>query len=334
MLEKPDLPDKQIMTCLRADYGLPVASIEFLPLGADANTAVYRAVTGEGTPYFVKLRSGAFDASSVAVPRYLSDQGIQPIIAPQATRAGRLWAELDGYRVILYPFVEGRNGYEIEMSARQWRALGAALRRIHDTALPPDLAAGVRQETYSARWREAVREFLEQAARETYTDPVAIELAAFLNEKRTAIAALVDLSERHAATLQARPGAFVLCHSDLHAGNVLIDAGRRLYIVDWDQPIFAPRERDLMYPGGAQGFRGHTPPEEERLFHVGYGRAAVDAVALAYYRAERIVEDIALYCTDLLLSEAGGADRAQSLHYLKSNFEAGGTIEAAYRARD
>ncbi len=44
MLLKPDLPDEQIIDCMRRDYGLTVDSIEFLPIGADADTAVYRAI--------------------------------------------------------------------------------------------------------------------------------------------------------------------------------------------------------------------------------------------------------------------------------------------------
>ena len=49
MLEKPDLPDEKIIACLQAEYGLRVATIAFLPLGADLNTAVYRVVADDGT---------------------------------------------------------------------------------------------------------------------------------------------------------------------------------------------------------------------------------------------------------------------------------------------
>ena len=332
MLEKPVLPDERIIACLRADYGLSVVGLDFLPLGADANTAVYRAVTEDGAPYFVKLRSGAFDASSVAVPKYLSDRGIRPIIAPQATRAGRLWTELDPYRVILYPFVESRDAYEVKLSAQHWREFGAALRRIHDGELPSIVASDIRREGFSPRWRERLREIVRLAETGPYDDPSAAELAAYLNLKRREILDLIDQAEAHAATLQARPRPFVLCHSDLHAGNVVVANDDMLYIVDWDQPVFAPKERDLMYPGGAQGFIGRTAQEEERLFYEGYGPAEVDVAAVAYYRFERIVEDLTLYGEGLLLSNAGGADRAQALRYVKSNFEAGGTIEAAYRA--
>ncbi len=87
-----------------------------------------------------------------------------------------------------------------------------------------------------------------------------------------------------------------------------------------------------MFPGGGQGFRGQPPEAEETLFYAGYGAADIDPVALAYYRYERIIQDIAVYCEQLLTSAAGGADRAESLHYLQSNYQPNGTIDLAYTA--
>ena len=103
-------------------------------------------------------------------------------------------------------------------------------------------------------------------------DPVGDKLAAFLKGKRNEILDLVERAERCAQALQENPPAQVLCHSDLHAGNILIDGNDALYIVDWDDPIYAPKERDLMFPGGGQGFRGHTASQEEALFYQGYGQ--------------------------------------------------------------
>ena len=90
MLEKPtDLSDDQLRGCLRADYGLTLVELAFLPLGADVNTAVYRAVDAAGAPYFVKLRRGAFDAALVWVPQLLRERGVTHVIAPLPTRARR-----------------------------------------------------------------------------------------------------------------------------------------------------------------------------------------------------------------------------------------------------
>jgi spectinomycin phosphotransferase len=157
-------------------------------------------------------------------------------------------------------------------------------------------------------------------------------LAAFITAKRDEIADLVGRAERLARVLLTRSPAFVLCHSDIHAGNILISVDNAFYIVDWDNPITAPKERDLMFVGGGQGFVGHTPQEEETLFYRGYGEAQIDPVALAYYRYERIIQDIAVYCEQLFLSEEGGEDRARALRHFASNFLPDGTIEIAFKS--
>lgn len=331
MLEKPDLQDETITACLQEEFGLRAAQITFLPLGADQNTAVYRAVVDNGMPYFVKLRSGIFDEISVELPKFLSDQGVRHVIAPLTTRLGKLWASLGTFKMILYPFVDGRNGYDVTLSERHWLDFGAALKRIHTIVLPVAFSDRIRRETYSSRWRKITKTFLEHLADNVYEDPVAMKCAAFLRAKYNEIGDLVGRTEHLAASLLAHPPGVVLCHSDVHAGNILIDADETLYIIDWDDPILAPKERDLMFIGGAQGFTGYTAQEEEALFYRGYGQIEINPLALAYYRYERIVQDIAAFCSQIFLTHEGGKDREQALNYLMSNFLPDNTIETAYR---
>jgi spectinomycin phosphotransferase len=332
MLEKPDLQDDKIIACVQAEYGLRVAAIAFLPLGADLNTAVYRVVANDGTAYFLKLRSGLFDETSVILPKFLSDQGSAHIIAPLTTSRGQLWANLDTFKVILYPFVEGRNGYEVDLSDHHWIEFGAALKRIHSIVVPPVLIDRLQRETYAPKWREIVRASLTRIETDTFDDPVAIEMAAFLQAKRVEVLDLVGRAERCAQALQTRSPEFVICHADLHAGNILIDTSGALYISDWDTLILAPKERDLMYAGGGQFANTRTPGEEERLFYRGYGQTQIDPNALAYYRYERIIEDIAVECEQIFATAGGGEDRTQALRWLMSNFEPNGVIEIASRA--
>jgi spectinomycin phosphotransferase len=100
MLEKPDLPEQRIGSCLRDEYGLNAVQVTFLPLGADQHTAVYRVVADDKRPYFLKLRSGNFDETSVALAKFLNDQGLAQIIPPLTAQAGQLWANLDRPRSI------------------------------------------------------------------------------------------------------------------------------------------------------------------------------------------------------------------------------------------
>lgn len=331
MLEKPHLPDRKIIECLEREYGLHVSQLAFLPLGADSNTAVYRVEIRDATPYFVKLRGGLFDETSVELPKFLSAQGIAEIIAPLETKTGQLRAALGEFKVILYPFVEGKNGYELPLSERQWFDFGAALRRIHTLGMPLMLSQNLQSESYTQKWREMVKGFVQRIEQVTFEDAIAQELAAFLKSKRVQVLALVARAEELARVLQSRACELVLCHADIHAGNLILTPNGALYLVDWDNPMLAPKERDLMSIGAGLFGEWQTPQSEETLFYRGYGQVQIDADALAYYRYERVIADLAVEC-DLIFSTGGGADRERELGFFKSNFSPGGTIELAHRA--
>jgi len=332
MLQKPDLPDGRISSCLANHYGLDVTEVAFLPLGADPDSAIYRIIADDDTSYLLKLRQrGAFAETTVEIPQFLHEQGIAPIISPIATTTGRLWTALEGFAVILYPFIQGRNGFEAPLSDLQWFELGVALRGIHTAALPLLPSGKIPKEAYSSRWRGRVRELQARAEQTAFTDPVAAQVAELLRIRRETITDLVARADTLGAALRDRQPACVLCHADLHAGNVLIGEDGGLYIVDWDTAILAPKERDLMFIGGGVGGVWNED-REVALFYQGYGTAEMNPLALAYYRYERIVEDIAAYCDELLLSTAGGAARARALGFFRGQFEANDVVEIAVRS--
>jgi len=125
----------------------------------------------------------------------------------------------------------------------------------------------------------------------------------------------------------------VLCHSDIHGGNILISNAGELYIVDWDDPILAPKERDLMFIGGGIDSIWKSK-REEAVFYEGYGKTVINVVALAYHRYERIIEDLVVICEQLLPNDEGGADRERSLGWFRSNFDPGSTIEIADKTNE
>ncbi len=69
---------------------------------------------------------------------------------------------------------------------------------------------------------------------------------------------------------------------------MLVGADDELAIVDWDEPILAPKERDLMFVGGVVGGVWNEA-RESAWFYEGYGHAEVDPIAPAYYRYEQIL---------------------------------------------
>jgi len=330
MLTPPPISDAAIGAGLHEHFGLRVAQVIFLPLGADANSAVYRVAAADGSAYFLKLRWGSFDPVALALRAFLRDQGIRPVIAPIATTGHSLSAHAHGFDWILYPFFEGANGFAASLSQRQWVALGATVRAVHATRLPADLAARVPREDYAPRWRDAVRAFQQLAARQTYADPTAERFAAFWRAKRDEISGMVERAGRLAQALQNRAAELVVCHSDLHAGNVLVGAGDKIAVVDWDEPILAPKERDLMFVGGGVGDVWNSA-QESAWFYAGYGPAEIDPLAFSYYRYERIVADLAAYGAQIFGVEGSAEDREEGLRQMSGQFHANGVVGIAHR---
>ena len=327
MLEKPDIPDELIISRLQEEFSLHVTALTFLPLGADLRTAVYRVLAEDGTAYFLKLRR-KFKDVIVRVPLFLKESGVQEIIVPYKAKSRQYWADFGEYKIILYPFIEGKDGFEREMTDQHRRTLGAAFRGIHSAQIPPELKKDIRKETFSPEWRDDMKSYQAQAEKKVFTEPTSAKLVEFIKSKRSEITRLIERAEQLASELQSKPLELVLCHTDIHGGNILISDKDELYIVDWDDPILAPKERDLMFIGGGIDEIWKTT-REEAVFYEGYGKTEINLSALAYYGYERVIEDLAVICEQLLLTDEGGADRERSYGWFRSNFEPGSTIEIA-----
>src|SRR4030095_11662823 len=326
MLEKPEIPDELIISRLQAEYEIRANELHFRPSG-DMNAAAYRVTTDNGVTHFLKLRKG-FDEIAVTVPIFLKSQGIEAIIVPCETKSKRHWVDFGEYKVILYPFVEGKDGFQIELSDAHRQILGVALKRIHTAKIPPELKRLIPQETYSPRWRDMLSLLQVQAESNSFHDAIIARLAEFIKSKRDEITYLVDRTEELASELQSKPSDFVLCHTDIHGRNILIGDNKKLYIVDWDAPLLAPKERDLMFIGG--GIDNIWRSErDEAIFYEGYGKTEIDLSALAYYRYERIIQDVADYGEHALLGEKDLAEREQFYKYFTINFAPGTRLKIA-----
>ncbi len=61
--------------------------------------------------YFIKLKRGPHDDVSLIILALLHDAGIQQIISPIKTMKGQSSQAIDEFTLIVYPFIEGQNGF-------------------------------------------------------------------------------------------------------------------------------------------------------------------------------------------------------------------------------
>ena len=243
---------------------------EFVP-GYDMHAATY-VVSTDADRLFLKAHLRPVPDAPLAVPSALVEAGVPNILAPLRTLTAGLSHELgDGRSLVLYPFIPGRNAMVAGMTADQWRVFGATLRAVHDSPIRERFADRLPTETFGLAAATPVRDALDRARKPVGDSVAAQRLAGFLRGQTERITSMIERAEGLGRRLATRDFERVLCHADIHAANILVADDGRIRLVDWDGPMLAPRERDLLFVIGSRIARD-VEPHEEAWFFEGYGR--------------------------------------------------------------
>jgi len=323
MIERPDISDEKIIIALNENYSIQASDIEFLPIGNDSSAFSYRVKAKDGNSYFLKIRKAISNRAGLFVPRFLKDNGIAPVIAPLSTKTQELWANVDEFAFILYPFIMGNEAMKAGMTDAQWTEFGSVLKQIHSTELTTYILPYVKRESFIPRWSSITKKLHKQVNTLNYDDPYQNQLAIFWKENNKTIQTLVERVEFLGKRLQQADLEFVLCHADIHTANILINEEQNMFIVDWDDILLAPRERDLMFVLGEK--------REKQLFFKGYGRTEINPLVLAYYGYEWCVQEIGDFGERVfLMKDAGESTKKDSVEGFMKLFSQGDVIEAAF----
>jgi len=303
VIEKPDIPDSVLADGVRDGWGLSVEEVVFMPVGLDGAAWAYEVRIVGGGRRFLKVRTGEFTRPALALPSYLFDHGLRQVVAP----IGGVHAAC-GLRLALYPFIDGPSLWSEGLTDAQWTTYGRFLGALHAVELPCEVAGSLPMETYASTAPYRVRALAGQAA----ADPA---LRPLWRRHRERLSAWADEAERLERDASADPPPVVVCHADIHPGNLLAD-GDDLRVVDWDAPVRASRERDLMFVFGTDFGEHPINARREALFRAGYGPLDLDDALLRYYRLERRLDDVALCAATVLDESATEAARAYELELL------------------
>jgi spectinomycin phosphotransferase len=294
--QDPGLDLDQLAASLRSAYGVEATRFRFRP-GYDARSAAYEVTSATG-PLFVKVYLDGADLDALDVPAALAEAGVPSVPGPIRTGDGEPWAATALGAVVAMPFVHGRAAVDVGMGDEDWRAFGSTLRAVHDSGLEERFAERLRVDRFDGfAALDAVRA-VDRAAR--HHEPAGARgFAEMLLAHRPRIEGMAQRMNDLGNRLRHRSVARVLCHADIHAANILVRDGGGIALVDWDGPMIAPRERDLLFVIGSRIAR-RVEPHEETWFFEGYGDVPVDQEAIVFYRYERILEDVAEFAREVL----------------------------------
>jgi len=273
-------------TYLAEDFGIELTSLTPIGAGVDRAALTYRGDAGGVSSYAIKWSSGG-SVAGLAVPSALAARGVREVAAPLRTLDGRLYAEREGRRLSVTPWVGERQGIDGGLDEELWRAFGRLLAATHAMPLTPSLApvlprAAHHADVAAARETDALLRSGDPA------DATAAEAQRIWLEQADRVEALVARAESLAPTVT--PDA--ICHTDPHLGNVLAAPGR-IWLIDWDDAAWSTPEQDLMFVLGGTYGDEHIGARERAWFFDGYGEFPIDPRRLAYWRCARALADLA-----------------------------------------
>jgi spectinomycin phosphotransferase len=318
MREEPRITHEELRACLQEQYGLVPATIDFLPLGADISAAVYRVVNDKGAAFFLKIKSNAIYPPSCLVPHFLSDQGIESVVGPLPTKSHALWTHLGEWSVVMNPYIDGDSGWDT-ITWEHWKEAGRTIRRIHEVTMPAPGFDSIRDESFDPSGYSGSVDTVEAQLEDSRRGgPSGLSLGSSWSKHRSTIHALLSSLHRLAGVLQTQSLPYVICHADLHPGNLLRNRAGQVFVVDWDDVMLAPRERDFIFVGEPEDIStacGSSP------FFEGYGQLNVNWIAVTYYRYERVVQDLIEYARDVLREDLTERTKSESLRRFSESLE-------------
>lgn len=325
--------DERLAGWVAADFGLTVVSAVPVGYGADATAELWRATTTDGGEYAVKLSGGGTPAGLVVTAR-LARRGVPGIVAPRVSREGGVCTVHQGRRLSVVPWVSDERALAGGMRPAHWRAYGEVLAATHAVAVTDQLAGLPGEDHTHTAVGAATREMDRRlrAADDRTVDRWTRAVAGRWRKAADDLTTLLDRVDRLGAELRACPADLVVCHGDPHLGNLLLGGDGQVWLIDWDDAVLAPRERDLLFVlDGVLAFAPVTPAEQAAFFE-GYGPAQPDPVRLAYHLGVRALDDMSSWAGDVADVERPEADRVRALRIVDGLLSPVGLVSLARRA--
>ncbi|MEO0392688.1 MAG: phosphotransferase [Pseudomonadota bacterium] len=221
----------------------------------------YVLETACGQQYFCKITSKPLFIREIipALPlvAYLHHQGIERICRPIATRDQALSITVGDRLVVLHTYIDGAvQSYDYDV-----RAYGQLVAQIHGLATPEQGDTSHREDftfPYGEYWDER----FEQPLRHVTNTPIDQAFQRVLRRHEDQIRRFKIRFEALAVSAAEKQAPLVITHGD-GPGNVLMRAPQDIYLIDWDEAMVTPAERDIWMidhvPGFLEGYRDGRP---------------------------------------------------------------------------
>lgn len=253
---------------------------------------VHRIDSTDGTTYFSKTYDAERPITAMIMPtlerislatQWLARQPMlqQRLVAPLSAATGDVLVRDGQYTTLLFPFIDGVTPREQPLTDTQFTHLVDTVSLLHAIDADIPALATVPRERFAPVWIEDIAPAIDRVDNSNHA------LYPILCAKSTALHASFRVFRTLANALAAMEHPMVLCHTDIHGYNVVINSDDVPVLIDWEGMTVAPSEHDLLFWTAHERWR--LLYDRYRLLHP---RHALDTQRLRYYQGRRLFEDL------------------------------------------
>jgi len=260
--------------------------------------------------FFVKTESKTYFCKVIDKPLFIEgvvnslpalanihNIGYDRINFPISTRNGDLFVKANETLIVLFNFIDAPQNYDYDNAV-----LGKTIAEIHK--LSPQITTPIKHEQFEFKHANMFTKKLDQLSSEVGRDEIVTDLHKLMKANYSKIVSAYKKFQLVAKGCLNAELESVITHGDA-PGNVLVKSPDDIFIVDWDDILFAPAERDLWFMADEQDFMSGYLNEIP-----GY---MPNQIVLDYYLLNRYFNDLVEYWAEIL----GDFDE----EHRKSNFK-------------
>ncbi len=306
--EARDIRHSELATLLYREYGLRNATMRFLPKGEDSY--VYAVDHELEARQFLRLQQDNQPQGTERAYRALLElhrSGVAAALPPIPCRSGALTTRYRTYTVTLFPYVNGETLHRSPRSDAEIRRAARIIAEVHAQEPCPPYAK-LPREGFENPFHGTIERCLQEATQPSGPagSRTVEQTRRLLAVHAEEIAATSQMLSAIGAELRGYEADFCLTHGDPNYDNFLRDTDGVLYLTDWADIGWGPRERDLLA----------FTDDRFSLFLREYagisGRLALDPDRMQYYHYRWTVQEIADFAERILLQDVDDTEASHA----------------------
>jgi len=277
MLTESKIDKSLLKDVIQKKFGISVVNFTLVPKWEAARGYIIESSNHKS--FFLKIYWD--DKTTDSAFRFADDlfsrAGIVNIAHPIPTSQGQMRIQIRDFQIALFDWISGKTAQEHKLTDIQLEGLGELLAKIHQSKTI--IGEYSVRENFTIPFKDRLVSILSDMSEMTGdSSKYKTKLELFLRPHRQEFMRELEILEKLQRKVRTMNLEFVNCHGEPSPGNILSSDNAEVYLLDWDEPIFAPKEKDLLFfkdnlepvMKGYSGFSSDTVIDQDVLEFYGH----------------------------------------------------------------